>query len=134
MKVFSKTPEHHLHTQGFGLVELLTVIAILSILTSIGVGALGGARQGAVDQRDKRNAQEIASLAAIANAAGAHFLVEGDERATIENLQQGCAPNHGPFKGRTFQLPSLGEPEIVGAMRYLAIRETELQFRLDGSS
>ena len=72
--------------------ELLVTVAIIGVLAAIGVVAFGGARQGAEDQKDKRNAQEIASMAAVANAAGAPFVVPGDEKATIENLRTGCAP------------------------------------------
>jgi type II secretory pathway pseudopilin PulG len=112
---------------------MLTVIAIMGILASISIGAFGGARQGAVDQKDKRNAQEIASTAAIACAAGAQFLVPGDERATINNLRAGCTPSQGAFKGRLFKLSNLAEPEINGAMRFLALNDSELQYRLDGT-
>lgn len=113
--------------------ELLVTIAILGVLAVLAIGAFGGARQGAVDQKDKRNAQEIASVAAIASAAGASFVVPGDEKATIENLKNGCTPSSGAFKGRVFRLPSLGEPEIDGAMRFLALNDSGLQYRLDGS-
>jgi prepilin-type N-terminal cleavage/methylation domain-containing protein len=119
--------------RAFSLVEMLTVIAIMGILASISIGAFGGARQGAVDQKDKRNAQEIASTAAIASAAGAQFLVPGDERATINNLRTGCTPSQGAFKGRLFKLSNLAEPEINGAMRFLALNDSELQYRLDGT-
>lgn len=113
--------------------ELLVTITILGVLAVISIGAFGGVRQGAVDQKDKRNAQEIASVAAIARAAGADFVVPGDEKATIENLRNGTKPSSGAFKDRLFQLPSLGDPEILGAMRFLALQDAELQYRLDGS-
>jgi len=118
---------------GFSLMELLVTVAILGIVSMMAGGAFGGARQGAVDQKDKRNAQEIANVAAIANAAGAQFVVPGDARATIENLRDGCSPDRGAFKGRLFKLPNLGDPEITGAMRFLALNDTDLQYRLDGS-
>jgi len=118
---------------GFSLVELLTTIAIMGILCAIGVGAIGGARQGAEDQKDKRNAQEIASMAAVANAAGAPFVVPGDEKASIENLCTGCSPSHGAFKGRLFKLSNMNESDIKGAMRFLAMNDNGLQYRLDGS-
>lgn len=129
--IFQKRPKRT--QRGFSLMELLVTIAIMGVLSSLAVTALGGARQGAVDQKDKRNAQEIASVAAIANAAGAPFVVPGDEQATIENLREGCSPSRGAFKGKVFKLPSLGEPEILGAMRFLALNDSELQYRLDGS-
>lgn len=129
--IFQKRPK--LTQRGFSLTELLVTIAFMGVLSSLAVTALSGARQGAVDQKDKRNAQEIASVAAIAKAAGAPFVVPGNEQATIENLREGCSPSQGAFKGKVFKLPSLGEPEILGAMRFLALNDSELQYRLDGS-
>lgn len=118
---------------GFSLVELLITLAIMGVVAAIGVGGFGGARQGAEDQKDRRNAQEIASMAAMANAAGASFVVAGDEAATIANLVSGTSPTSGIFKGRVFRLPSLSAASITGAMRFLSLRDMELQYRLDGS-
>lgn len=120
--------------QGFSLLELLVTMMILSILMSIAIMAMGSARQGAEDQKDKRNAQEIASVAAMANAAGASFIVPGDPEATISNLRDGTAPDTGAFRGRTFRIPEMGDVEIKGAMRFLALNDTDLQYRQDGSS
>lgn len=113
--------------------ELLVTVAIMGVISSIGVGAFGGARQGAEDQKDKRNAQEIANMSAVANAAGATFAVPGDEKASIENLRTGCTPSRGAFRGRLFKLSNMNESDIKGAMRFLAMNDNELQFRLDGS-
>ena len=118
---------------GFSLVELLVTMAIMGVVGAIGVAGFGGARQGAEDQKDRRNAQEIASMAAMANAAGAPFVVAGDEAATIANLVSGTTPTTGIFKGRVFRLPNMSAASITGAMRFLSLRDTELQYRLDGT-
>ncbi|OYW78296.1 MAG: hypothetical protein B7Z37_00385 [Verrucomicrobia bacterium 12-59-8] len=119
---------------GLSLLELLITIAILGIVMSLAMMSMGSVRQAAQDQKDKRNAQEIASVAAMANAAGASFIVPGDEQATIDNLRDGTVPATGAFSGRVFRIPEMHDAEIQGAMRFLALNDTDLQYRLDGSS
>lgn len=114
------------HRQGFSLVELLMTIAVIGVIASIAIVALGGASDAAKDQRDMRNAQEIASVAAMASAAGAKFVVPNDKAATIQNLVQGRAPASGVFKGRVFKLPPIESYAVTGAMKYLALNNTEL--------
>jgi prepilin-type N-terminal cleavage/methylation domain-containing protein len=63
MQIVDMPPHSGRDHAGFSLIELLVTIAILSIIVAIAIGAFGGARQGAEDQKDKRNAQEIASIA-----------------------------------------------------------------------
>ena len=118
---------------GMSLMELLITIVILGIIMSITIMSMGSSRQAAVDQKDKRNAQEIASVAAMANAAGASFIVPDDEQATIANLRDGIAPATGAFRGRTFRIPDMHDTEILGAMRFLALNDSDLQYRKDGS-
>lgn len=118
--------------EGFALVELLVTIMALGLMALIGINAFGGVRQGAEDQKDKRNAQEIASMASVAHTAGAEFMVLDDKRATVEALRQGVTPGRGAFKGRVFQLPSLEDSDVEGALRFLSISGGELQYRMSG--
>jgi type II secretory pathway pseudopilin PulG len=49
---------------------MLTVIAVIGIITSMALAVFGGASQSADDAKNRRNAQEIASVASSASAAG----------------------------------------------------------------
>ncbi len=116
------------HSKGFSLMEMLVVIAILGILASMALIAFGPTRQGAVDAKDRRNAQEIATIAATASAAGAQYVVPNNEEATILNLVEGRAPTTGAFKGRVFKVPLMAETDVQGAMRFLALENTQLRY------
>ncbi|MBK8093471.1 MAG: type II secretion system protein [Verrucomicrobiaceae bacterium] len=111
---------------GFSLIELLTVIVVIAFLATIAIMGFRVAHEGAKEQRDKRNAQEIANVASFASAAGAKFVVSGDEQASIYKLKDGCSATSGAFKGRLFQIPSMGDAEITGAMRFLALSDQDL--------
>lgn len=107
--------------------EMLIVISVIGVIGSMAILSWGGASQEATDMKDRRNAQEIASMAAMASAAGADFVVQGDERATIQKLVDGVTPSSGIFKTREFKLQPLGgNTAITGSMRYLTLKDTEL--------
>ncbi len=108
--------------------ELLITLAIMSIIASITLQIFGPARQGATDTKDKRNAQEIANVAAFASASGAAFVVPNDEAATIQNLVQGRTPPSGVFRNRVFKLPPMIDSDIQGAMRYLSLNQSQLSY------
>jgi prepilin-type N-terminal cleavage/methylation domain-containing protein len=57
--------------RAFSLVELLVVIAIIAILAALALPSLLNIGVEANYQKDRRNAQTVASVAAAAKAAGA---------------------------------------------------------------
>jgi len=118
---------------GFSLFELMIAIAIISLFASMAQMVFGGINDSAEFQKNRRNAQEIAGVASTASAAGADFIVPGDERATIVNLRNGVAPTTGAFSGRTFIIPGLTDADITGAMNYLTLSDSELVYNQVGS-
>ena len=121
-------------SSAFSLIELLIAVVIIGILANLAMMAFGGVPQAAEFQKDKRNAQEIATLAATASAAGASFIVPSDERATIVNLRNGVTPVTGIFKGRVFKIPGLSDIDLTGAMSFLTLTDTDLLYAPGGSS
>lgn len=114
---------------GFSLMELLLVVALIGILSNIALFALSGTSSKVDAVKNKRNAQTIASLAAAASAAGASFVVAGDVRATVANLQSGTAPASGVFKNRVFKLQPMEDEQIDGALPYLSVSDSELLYK-----
>ena len=118
---------------GLSLVELLLAIMILGIIGSLAMMLFGnGLSQEAERQRDRRNAQEIANMAAMAGAAGAPYFVAGDEEATVGNLRAGSAPSRGIFKNRVFKIPAMSDEEVQRAMSYLVLNDTDLVYDSTG--
>ena len=119
---------------GFSLIELMMAVAIIGIFASMAQMLFGGISDSALFQKSRRNAQEIAGLASTAGAAGADFIVLGDERATIVNLRNGVSPTSGAFSGRVFIIPGLTDSDITGAMQFLTLTDSDLLYNQSGNS
>lgn len=120
-------------SHGFSLVELLVTIAVIGIICSIAVPALSVSETGKVT-RDRRNAQELASLCASAQAAGLDLVVPGDLDQTVANLIRGGSPSSGPFKDRLFALRGMAAQDAINAAKYLRLEGRYLIFMTDAIS
>ncbi len=108
---------------------MLVVIAIIGILASITMGYLSGShRKAIVETRHRRNAQEMASVAATGAACGVDFAVPGDILATAQKIVDGLAATDGPLAGKTFRLPNVAPEDIAGAAYYLRLEGSNILY------
>ncbi len=102
------------------MVELLTVICLIVILSTVALGWYGGNNRAAIERViAQRNAQEIVSMGVCATMGGADFVVPGDKQATAINLIVGVTGQQGMWKDKIFRLTNLQAADLPGALAFV---------------
>ena len=134
-----KIPTNRKAKAGFSLVEMLVVIAVIGIIAAIAVPNIGRINDSAKDATYRRNAQNLASVFASAQAAGVNFASASTVEADIINaVITGATVNDtdSPFNGTYFGVPGLDATDAVsetaGAAKYLTYDATSGQLLYTG--
>lgn len=93
--------------KGFTLVEMMIVIAIIGILTSMVLVGLGGARDRARDARIQSNMNNLRLIAEMRYAADLNYdRVKIDDQSEIEKLSEDVFRNNGKERISIFRDPA----------------------------
>ena len=103
--------------RGFSLVEMLVVIAVIGILASISVTAIGSVTAKANATKAKRNAQNLAAVGSSAQAVGFQYVSHRKRRATKELIAG--VTGTGQFETTVFRVPNLSRSQLRETLRYL---------------
>ena len=115
------------------LVEVLTVLCIIGLLTAVAVPQISALASGnAQEIRHRRNAQELAAVCATAEAAGLKFVTADDLEETVRNIIRGGTAPDGPFKGKGFGVQGLVEEDVQGVQKYLSLQDGRLIYDSSG--
>lgn len=112
---------------GFSLVEMLTVIAVMGILSAMAIPQFQEIREAAQISKDQNNAQQIVSMYHSAQSLGLDF--DGtDKMSTIDKVVTGGTVERGTFEGTFFGLPHLTPIQKQRAANYIIITGGALQY------
>lgn len=119
----SSQPHFPTSKQGFSLVELLVVIAVIAIITGIALPSLAGFNNQANFTKNERNAQMIAELAAAARSAGATNQWNTAEEL-IEDLENSLSVPVGS-ETVVFRIDPMDEEDRTSAAQFLEVDSSQ---------
>lgn len=120
--------------KGFSLVEMLVVIAVIGIIAAIAVPNIGRINDSAKEATARRNAQNVASVFASAQAAGLNFAASSTTPADIvQAVVTGAkVTEKGPFENTWFGVPGLTSADQTAALTYLTYDTNSAQLLYKG--
>lgn len=120
--------------KAFSLVEMLVVIAVIGIIAAIAVPNIGRINDSAKEATARRNAQNVASVFASAQAAGLNFAAASTTPSDIvAAIVLGAkVTEKGPFENTWFGVPGLTSADQTAALTYLSYDANSAQLLYNG--
>ena len=121
--------------KAFSLVEMLVVIAVIGIIAAIAVPNIGRINDSAKEATARRNAQNVASVFASAQAAGLNFAQASTTPADIVTavVTGAKVTEKGPFENTWFGVPGLTADDQTAALTYLTYDTNSAQLLYNGN-
>lgn len=119
--------------RAFSLVELLVVVAVILILASIAIPAVKGTLGVSEDSKDRRNAQQLASMSASVMSCGHPGTNSVDAWITLITNGITVTNSFGESLGH-FRADGLDTEDIEGLRRYVDVINSQLVYRPEGTN
>jgi hypothetical protein len=127
MKTSIHSPIRLRRCSAFSFFEVLMCVAVIGVMAGIAVPMMNP-NDSVYAARDRRNAQELCSTCMMAQAAQLDFVQDDSVLDTVRAIVRGGMSVRGAMRGRLFVVPGLSEEDMLGAAKYLQVKNGQLQY------
>jgi len=107
---------------GFSLIELLTAVVVIGVISSIAVPKIAYLNGIATKAVQQQNAQNIVTMFEAGKDGGLVDWVTTDRNACIADVIAGkAAPPSSIFAGKVFRVPNITGANLKGVYKYIGM-------------
>lgn len=108
--------------RGFGLVEALMLVTLISVISSFAIPKITYYKAAAKTVTQQQNAENIVSIFTAGQDGGSVQWVTTSRNACIADVVAGkAAPASSIFAGKVFRVPNIKGADLRGVYRYIGM-------------
>lgn len=108
--------------RGFSLIEMLTLITVIGVISAIAIPRISYMKMAAIKATELQNAENIVSMFTAGRDGGSIEWVTTSRNACVADVVAGrAAPASSIFAGKVFRVPNVKDSSLTGVYKYIGL-------------